>query len=388
MPYILKIAALAPGDIVLVRTTGVGKLIAVGTRGRFSHAMIFAGGKRFIEAMPDAGVINMAVDRVIAKDRENLAVMRYVGSRPDDARSIAAKAADIASNLVSSGFTRTGALLSVFAGPLPAEGQFFCSYLIAEAFSQAQAELSDKYSHLVTPNDIRRSSKLRDISDVALVHIEQKDLIASAKFLDDSPGIRPISKESLKLRKLVEMTNNDLQTYPPPKELRDKWIIELQSKGSSESILGVDFAFESVTNFYQLQYFLIFAQGTSWGIEFSERIARFVEDVHFDELRTFFRDDVLRYCAEIQKRLDEFLEGKPTKYQIALENSDFSREIEFIRSDVAELRKDRDFSVRCHQAFKMRVFSQLSMFWNDRVVAGEERVAQLRAMRDRLDDKP
>ena len=386
MPYVLNIAAFEPGDIVLVRTTGVGKLIAVSTRGRFSHAMIFAGGKRFIEAMPDAGVINLAVDRVVIKDRESIAVLRYSGSRPGDARSIAAKAANIASNLLSSGFTRMGALLSVFAGPLPAEGQFFCSYLIAEAFSQAQGKISEKYSHLVTPNDIQRSSELRDVSNVALVHVELKDLISSAKFLDDSPGIRPISKESLKLRKLVELTNNDLQTCPPTKELREKWTIELQSRGFSESILGVGFAFESVTNLYQLQCFLIFAQRSSWGIDFSERIARFVDDAHFDELWPLFRDDALRYCSELQKTLDEFLEGNPTKYQTALENTDFSREIEFKRSEVAGLLKDRDFYVRCHDEFKMRVFSQLATLWNDKVAAGEELVVQLCAMRDRLDD--
>jgi uncharacterized protein YycO len=173
----LTTADLRPGDILLTSMPGmVGASIELLTLAPVSHAAIYAGDGRIVEALRPA-VRERTIDTVMVEESEAL-VLRYPGLTDAQAKRIVA----YAKGRLGSGFNYVGVTLQTpfvlgrracelplvpgvvrdaclrglgALNPLAAsEERLFCSQLVLEAYRHAGVPLADADPTILTPADI------------------------------------------------------------------------------------------------------------------------------------------------------------------------------------------------------------------------------------------
>jgi hypothetical protein len=166
---------LLPGDILLSADpeSFQSEAIRFGTRGSFSHGAIYSGELTFVEAI-DEGVVIFNHGRFGIAKRENVRVLRL---DDENAQEIGRRAALAAEEYLEREYWTPGALRSALrldsASP---KGAMFCSFLVARSYADAGVELCPGLPpNLVTPADIERSPRLKDISNVAIVPLDHWD---------------------------------------------------------------------------------------------------------------------------------------------------------------------------------------------------------------------
>lgn len=159
---------LRPGDVVLERSTGKDSaLIMAFDGGAYCHALLWAGGSDFIEAV-DKGARSISYMRVPVDTPENWALLRYVGAGERSA-AVAASAALHARNLVFKPYNLKGAIASVTPATIQSKTDLFCSELVAEAYRRAgDTALSATKPHRTTPRVLEQSAAFEHITPLPL----------------------------------------------------------------------------------------------------------------------------------------------------------------------------------------------------------------------------
>lgn len=146
-------AALQPADIIVSTTSaGISGAIRVATGSVVSHAKLYIGNNEVVEAI-GTGVTRRTLDDSLGEDRLAVAY-RY----PHMTDGLAKSVINSALSNIGAKYSVKGAILAGdqiacrIVGPQPAS--FFCSQLVAEAFRQAGAPLTELPSQCVTPEGI------------------------------------------------------------------------------------------------------------------------------------------------------------------------------------------------------------------------------------------
>lgn len=207
--YILRFDKLRPGDIILMRNRH-GKrvldrlrsvLIALWTRGRFSHAAICTMLPTAIEALPN-GVSNFTLANTFFHDPRNIRVLRYADPQ------LAARAGDKASWFLGQAYSVPLAVLSVLPrgfAPKTVLPATFCSALVAAAFVGGRApEFATLNPFKIWPATIERMRFLEDITDQVSTRILAPSNIEKMSALDGDRILSPFSPQAKVLRTLFE----------------------------------------------------------------------------------------------------------------------------------------------------------------------------------------
>jgi uncharacterized protein YycO len=192
MSKIIKIEYrdLLQADIIVTASTGAGsKFIRGGTGGAVSHAMVYLGQDMVVEAVPTYGVRENLINNAL-KDVFFAVALRHSRLNPgqrqqvsDNARKYLGRGYDYVGAAGAGATSGPGATIAVSVYIIPglgalagwigggvvannareknADDKFFCSELVAKAFEDAGARLTDSKPSYTYPNMILRSSALR-----------------------------------------------------------------------------------------------------------------------------------------------------------------------------------------------------------------------------------
>lgn len=165
---IINASNLKRGDIILSAGEGfVSGAVKVATLSRFSHAALYVGGLKIIEAT-DEGVKKKDLDSGLAHAKY-AAVYRYPSLTSNQQTRIVA----YAKKQKGKEYDLSGAIGSTAAGVavagvipmvenyLSPEHDFYCSELVAFSYKAAGIKVTTKYdASQTTPADLERSKKL------------------------------------------------------------------------------------------------------------------------------------------------------------------------------------------------------------------------------------
>ncbi|NEV75916.1 hypothetical protein DYI24_02505 [Rhodopseudomonas sp. BR0C11] len=201
----LNLAAMQPGDVFLTRNAEAsaikGKLtsslIALFSRGDFSHALMCTVPPTLIEAIGD-GVSNLSAQTCFVHDLRHIRVLRY----PNQA--VAKLAASAAMKFFAKGYSVARAIASVLPGrpqSLPGDEGIFCSALIAAAFRAAGAtEFAATHPLKVTPAWLQKSPHFQDVTDSICTRILSPSNIEEMSALDGVRIPSPLAGQSALFR--------------------------------------------------------------------------------------------------------------------------------------------------------------------------------------------
>lgn len=179
MKYLLDFEKLAPGDIILESgTSKFSSVIKTVTRSNFSHAMIYVGHS-IIHALTD-GVYSTNPQRVLVDNPNDLKVLRLKSPLGEQARITVV---NYARNLVGSIYSIPEAGKSAVLKKTNKETeskQQFCSRLVAQSYRQIGVNIVNNPDYC-TPEDINKSSSLREVLGVIRQASEQEIVFAESE---------------------------------------------------------------------------------------------------------------------------------------------------------------------------------------------------------------
>jgi len=182
---------LLQADIIVCASTSVSsKIIRYGTWGDASHAMIYAGQDRVVDAVPGDGVREVTLSEGLTKDVFSASVYRHLQLTSeqrqkvvDSARKYLKREYDYVGAGGAGARSGPGATAAVVVCSIPllgaaactagggtilnnerkekADEKFFCSELVAKAFEDAGAKLFDSEPSSIYPGMLLKSSTLR-----------------------------------------------------------------------------------------------------------------------------------------------------------------------------------------------------------------------------------
>lgn len=177
--YILDFKKLIPGDIILESGTNkFSPVIKAITRSNYSHAMIYIGDS-IIHALTD-GVYSTNPQRVLVDNPAGLKVLRLKNSLSEQARNTLV---NYARNLSGSIYSIPEASASAIFGKTTKESeskQQFCSRLVAQSYRQVGVNIV-KNPDYCTPEDINRSTSLKEIDGVLRLAAKQEVVFANSE---------------------------------------------------------------------------------------------------------------------------------------------------------------------------------------------------------------
>lgn len=145
--------SLQPADIIVSTTrAGISGAIRIGMGSKVSHAKLYIGDGKVIEAIGE-GVVSQALDASLAHD-----ALAVAYRSPNMTAGIAARIVHVANSQIGKPYSVKGAALSSdkimcrLAGAQSAS--FFCSQLVLEAYNQGGLSLTTMAAQCVTPEDI------------------------------------------------------------------------------------------------------------------------------------------------------------------------------------------------------------------------------------------
>ncbi len=155
------------GDILLVRGAKMhSKMIAKMTNGFYSHAMITLENGVFLEAITGSGVQLTSGRRVSFKSLSNVVVLRCIFPDEQTQTNILTYISRNFPKYQGRKYSYRGALESIAnTASDNTNGGYFCSHLIASIYSDAGLSLLNKPIYKITPNDLMKSSYLRDVTE-------------------------------------------------------------------------------------------------------------------------------------------------------------------------------------------------------------------------------
>ncbi|MBZ4193974.1 MAG: hypothetical protein LAE24_06665 [Candidatus Contendobacter sp.] len=175
-------ANMQSADIIVSTGSGAASaVIRTGSQSRYSHAALYIGDGKIIEAIGE-GVVRQTLESALSDDtlavvyrRKNLTagqaglVIRYVSAQ-------VGKSYDYAGVAGASKYTAGGFLMRLISIPLGViqdvgelvntispESSFFCSELVLRAFEQANAPITFKPATISNPSDIPGSHQVQYI---------------------------------------------------------------------------------------------------------------------------------------------------------------------------------------------------------------------------------
>jgi len=174
---IISIGQLEKGDIILSTTDGMlSRLVKFATNSKYSHARIYTGSERAIEAIDPIIVEDKLID-LISGDLYT-AVYRHRNLTEVQRLQIV----HYATQQLGKDYDLSGAIGTSNSGLLPivaakihnsldAEYDFYCSELIAFAYKNARTPLSQSSSQ-VTPRDLAKNKNLQYIGHLKITKVK------------------------------------------------------------------------------------------------------------------------------------------------------------------------------------------------------------------------
>lgn len=163
-------SALKPADIVVSTTNAAAsRVIRSVTSSAVSHAMLYAGGGKVIEAIAEGGVVERTIGQALTGARLAVAY-RHVAMKAGKGNAIVARARrHVGSGYdyggAAGGGARSNTLVCVSAlgilgcaavrsGILNSSARFYCSELVLEAFRKSGLAITNRAPSVSSPNDI------------------------------------------------------------------------------------------------------------------------------------------------------------------------------------------------------------------------------------------
>ena len=189
--YVLKWEGLLPGDIVLSRHTfglgieklsdvAISKIIRAGSKGDYSHAMLYLG--QTIVHAHKPGVFSFNPQRLYITNPDDICVLRHLGLTDEDRCKIANYARAQVGTLYSTSEAITTVVLHKTKVPSLTQQQF-CSRLVAQSYWAAGIQLVANVDYCA-PGDFLRSNTLDSIPDITrLANEEDLEIINARDFV-------------------------------------------------------------------------------------------------------------------------------------------------------------------------------------------------------------
>lgn len=204
--------AIENGDIILVR--GAAKhsaIIAKMTNGHFSHAMVYLGNGRFLEAITKSGVQVTSHARISVKDKKNVVVLRCNFDDLETKKQVHEYIAQNYASYQGRAYSYIGAVKSITKEQVDrTEGSYFCSHLVASLYSDAGFPLLKISPHKVKPNDLLESKLLVDVTTEVLGAYSEEALKRMERMSDSldciDDGGTTLSKDALSHQTLLKNT--------------------------------------------------------------------------------------------------------------------------------------------------------------------------------------
>ncbi|TWD41017.1 permuted papain-like amidase YaeF/Yiix C92 family enzyme [Vibrio crassostreae] len=205
--------AIENGDIILVR--GAAKhsaIIAKMTNGHFSHAMVYLGNGRFLEAITKSGVQVTSHVRISVRDKKNVVVLRCNFDDLETKRKVHGYIAQNYASYQGRAYSYIGAAKSITKDKVDrTAGSYFCSHLVASLYSDAGVPLLKLSPHKVKPNDLLESKLLVDVTTEVLGTYSEETLKRMERMNDsldciDDSGTTTLSKDALSHQTLLKNT--------------------------------------------------------------------------------------------------------------------------------------------------------------------------------------
>lgn len=208
--YTLDLDKLQKGDIILSNSKDrISKTIQIVTLGKYSHARLYLGESSYAEAAgPGIRITASNPQRLFFQSEKECKVLR-LKEEPDE--EIIDEVINGARRLIGTEYSLSEAKLVALRRKHSAKevNRQFCSRYVAQAYENAGIEIVDSTDYC-SPNDIGRSSKLREVEDCLRVSSAQE----VEKFNKESPELRK-SDEALNyiFTRASEISEMDIQTF-------------------------------------------------------------------------------------------------------------------------------------------------------------------------------
>ena len=188
MTYILDIAKIEPGDILLTaQSAATSKIIRKATASEFSHAMLYVSRGSYIHSDGD-GVHSGNIQRLIFKHADQVKVFRI----EDSSSETIEKACEFARSKVGTQYSVPQAVKSTLyrkSGVIGTANRQFCSRLVAQSYAYAGVILTENPDYCY-PEDLAKSTRILEVQDcLRLATIEEEDFANSENPLQKQADI-------------------------------------------------------------------------------------------------------------------------------------------------------------------------------------------------------
>jgi hypothetical protein len=163
--FVFREERLEESDIILIASrTGRGKAVMVGTKSRYSHAMLYLGGHSVIDSSGD-GVHTQNIHRIGFKHASDVLVLRH---NPPLGAQIRERISNYARGLVAQLYSIPEAIKAARGKQgQAASAKQFCSRLVAQAYASVGINLVPDPNFCV-PKDFATASALSPVADVSM----------------------------------------------------------------------------------------------------------------------------------------------------------------------------------------------------------------------------
>ena len=197
--------ALLPGDVLLTTNPKSPFSFAIrkATGSPYSHAILCTDPPMCVEAVGH-GVLRFVISQLLIQEKDNLRVLR-LRNHEKKFKKVSA-AAKYAESKVTSEYANLD-MLSSWATSITSleKNKYFCSHLVAESYEKAGITLvKNRKPKKVSPGDIARSSKLKDISTACVRPASSDELLGAVAYLDGESITTPHVEEVKLKQKIIK----------------------------------------------------------------------------------------------------------------------------------------------------------------------------------------
>lgn len=201
--YILEQSMLMKADIILTSTKSlISKGIRFGTKGDFSHAILYVGGSSYIHS-DSTGVHSGNIQRLLFNEKSEVVILRNYNLSEDEKNSIC----NYARNNIGKEYSVKEAIKTLIPKLKINLDRQFCSRLVAQSYNKSNHNIVKDINYC-SPQEIYKSKQLIIVKDIVRE--------ASKIEIEFTKSVNPIEKQenitNNLLAEIRKITSSDIQT--------------------------------------------------------------------------------------------------------------------------------------------------------------------------------
>ncbi len=201
--YILEQSMLMKADIILTSSKSLtSKGIRFGTKGDFSHAILYVGGSSYIHS-DSTGVHSGNIQRLLFDKRSEVVILRNINLSENEKNSIC----NYARNNIGKEYSLKEAIKTVIPKLKINLDRQFCSRLVAQSYNKSHNNIVKDVNYC-SPQEIYESKQLIIIKDI----VRKASEIEIEFTKSDNPIEKQENITNSLLAEIRKITSSDIQT--------------------------------------------------------------------------------------------------------------------------------------------------------------------------------